>query len=126
MKYELAARAAGIIKTKILTPVIYMSDHGDWVEFICFCDGKITMQELYETEREIKELLEIDVEIVDIREFSEAERIEIIESYELVHSENPLIEKIFTASMLTDYQNLINEKRDMLERQRESGSYYMQ
>lgn len=126
MDYELINKAVKIIKTRVLTPVIYMSDHDDWVEFICFCDGKITIRDLYETEQEVKAVLDREVEIIDIREFSEAERLEIIEQCELVHSENPFIEKIFASSMLTDYQNLMNEKRDMLNRQKESGTYYVQ
>lgn len=126
MKYELIFKAVEIIKTKVLTPVIYMSEYEDRIEFICFCDGKITIQDLYETEQEIKGILGKDAEIIDIREFSEAERLDIIEQYELVHSENPLIEKIFTASMLTDYQNLMDEKRNLLNRQQECGTYYVQ
>ncbi len=126
MDYELIVKAVDIIKSKILTPVIYMSDHGDWVEFICFCDGKVEMRTLYEAENEVKELIGRDAEIVDIREFSESERVDIIARCEPVHSESPLIEKLFEASMLTDYQNLINEKRDMLIRRKESGSCYIQ
>lgn len=126
MDYELITKAVNIIKSKILTPVIYMYDHSDWVEFICFCDGRVTMQTLYEAEQEVKELIGRDTEIVDIREFSEAERLDIIGQCEPVYSENPLIEKLFAASTLTDYQNLMDEKRDMLIRQKESGSCYIQ
>lgn len=126
MDYELINKAVKIIKERVLTPVIYMSEHDDWAEFICFCDGKITVLDLYETEQEVKAAVSMDIEIIDIREFSEAERLEIIDQCTLVHSENPIIEKIFAGSMLTDYQNLMNEKRDMLTRQKESGTCYVQ
>lgn len=126
MDYELIKKSVDIINSKILTPVIYMSDHGDWVEFVCFCDGKIKMQELYDTELELKKVLNKDAEIIDIREFSEAERIEVIEQYELIHSENQIVEKILTASLLSDYHNLISEKQLMLNRKHELGTYYVQ
>ncbi|MCC8169648.1 MAG: hypothetical protein LIO59_04695 [Oscillospiraceae bacterium] len=125
MDYEKISKAAEIISKKVLTPIIYMAEHEDWVEFICFCDGKITIREIYETEQLVKNEIGMDVEIIDIREFPELERPEIISEYSLIHSENPLIEKLFTASMMTDYQNLMDEKRSMLERKRECGTYFL-
>lgn len=126
MEYEKIKKAAQIISEKVLTPVIYMSEHEDWIEFICFCDGKITVQELYDTEQILKDVLGKETELVDIREFSEFERLDIVTQYELIHSENPFIEKMFTTSMMTDYQNLMNEKRSMLNRQHECGTYFVQ
>jgi hypothetical protein len=126
MEYEKMSKAAQIISRNVLTPIIYMLEHEDWVEFVCFCDGKITIQELYNTEQELKELLEKDAEVIDIREFSEFERLDIINQYELIHTSDPIIEKIFTASMMTDYQNLVDEKRNLLNRRQMCGSYLIQ
>ncbi len=126
MDYYKVDKAAKIISQSLLTPVIYMRDYGDWTEFVCFCDGKVTVQDIYDTEQRIKELVGIDAEIVDIREFSEAERIEIINEYELIHSENPLTEKLFAMSMMTDYKRMIDERSSLFERKRESGTHYIQ
>lgn len=126
MKYEKITKAAEIISQRVLTPIIYMSEHDDWVEFICFCDSKITIQELYDTEQILKEMLDKDAELVDIREFTEFERLDIINQYELIYSENPFVEKMFTVSMLTDYRNITDEKRSMLDRQHECGTYFLQ
>lgn len=126
MKYEFISKAVKTIKDKVLTPVIYMSEHEEFAEFICFCDRKITMQEIYDTEKEIEEILGIQAEIVDIREFSEHERLEIIGQCELVYSENNFIEKLFESSMVADYQKMMNEKYYMINRQKECGTFYVQ
>lgn len=126
MNYEFISKAVRVIKDRVLTPVIYMGEHEDFVEFICFCDRKITMQVLYDTETEVSEILGTAVEILDIRDFSEHERIEIMSQCSLIYSENKFIEKIFETSMIADYQQMINEKSSLLERQRECGTFYIQ
>lgn len=115
-----------IISKNILTPVIYMIEYDEIVDFICFCDRNITMQEIYDVELKIKEAIGKNAEIIDIREFGESERIEVINQATLIHSEHPLIEKIFAQSMLEDFKIAMDERKDVLERHKESGSCYLQ
>mgnify|MGYP000016621115 FL=1 len=95
MDYELKNKLVKIISKNILTPVIYMIENDNLLDFICFCDRNIKMQEIYNVEQQIKEVTSKNVEIIDIREFGESERIEVINQATLIYSEHPLIEKIF-------------------------------
>lgn len=126
MEYEQIAKAAQAIVNRVLTPVIYMLEHDNWVEFVCFCDGKITIGDLYEAEQAVKGIIEKDAEIIDIREFSEYERLDVINEYTLIYSADDFVGKIFAAATAADFQMFINEKRSMLERQNQSGTYYLQ
>ncbi|MGN0108117.1 MAG: hypothetical protein ACI4A5_10540 [Hominilimicola sp.] len=126
MTRELTDKMAKIISQNILTPVIYMIENDDTVDFICFCDRNITMQEIYNVEQMIKEETGKNAEIIDIREFGESERLEVINHATLIHSEHPLIENIFTQSMLEDFKIAMEERKGVLERQREMGTCYLQ
>ena len=57
MDYELKNKLVKIISKNILTPVIYMIENDNLLDFICFCDRNIKMQEIYNVEQQIKEYL---------------------------------------------------------------------
>ncbi len=126
MNSDITDKIARIISENILTPVIYMLEHDDALDFICFCDRNITMGDIYETERRIKKETGRCAEIIDIREFGEAERLEVVNRAELIYSEHPLIEKIFAQSMAEDFKIAIEERNSVLERRREQGTCYLQ
>ncbi|MFR8615811.1 MAG: hypothetical protein ACLVD3_10920 [Hominilimicola sp.] len=110
MDYELKNKLVKIISKNILTPVIYMIENDNLLDFICFCDRNIKMQEIYNVEQQIKEVTNKNVEIIDIREFGESERIEVINQATLIYSEHPLIEKIFAQSMMEDFKIAMDGK----------------
>jgi hypothetical protein len=126
MEHNLIEKMAQIISQNILTPIIYMIEHEDIIDFICFCDRHITTQEIYNVEQLIKEETGKDAEIIDIREFGESERIEVINNATLIHSEHPMIETIFTQSMMEDFQLAMDERKDVLDRKKETGTCYLQ
>ncbi|MBQ8300723.1 MAG: hypothetical protein IJX57_01980 [Clostridia bacterium] len=126
MKTELTDRMAKIISKHVLTPVIYLIENGDVLDFICFCDKNITMQEIYSAQQQIKEETGKDAEIIDIREFGESERLEVINNATLIHSEHPLIEKVFAQSMMEDFKIAMEERNDVLARHKLSGTCYLQ
>ena len=72
------------------------------------------------------EILKRPVEIIDIREFSEADRIEILKTAQLVYSEDPVIEQIFVASMAEDLREALTEKFSMIDRKEKTGTYFLQ
>ena len=126
MTSELTEKMAKIISQNILTPVIYMIENDDIIDFICFCDRNITMQEIYNVEQMIEEETGKNAEIIDIREFGESERLEVINHATLIHSEHPLIENIFTQSMMEDFKIAMEERKGVLTRQKEMGTCYLQ
>lgn len=126
MTQEMKDFAVRTITRNILTPVIYMIEQEDSIDFICFCDRRITMQEVYDTEHIIYAETNKHIEILDIREFRESDRIEVINQATLIYSEHPFIEMVFTRSMLEDFKNAMDDRNNVLERYRESGTYYLQ
>ena len=126
MTQEMLSNVTKIITSNVLTPVIYFIENDDTLEFICFCDRHITMQEIYNTEQLIKAETGQTAEIIDIREFSESERLEVIHNAQLIHSEHPMIEYVFAQSMVEDYRVAMEQRRSMLDRHRETGTFYLQ
>ena len=126
MDYELKNKLVKIISKNILTTVIYMIENANLLDFICFCDRNIKMQEIYNVEQQIKEVTSKNVEIIDIREFGESERIEVINQATLIYSEHPLIEKIFAPSMMEDFKIAMDERKDVQQRYKECGTCYLQ
>lgn len=115
-----------IFKEKILSPVLYMVEYEDIVDLVCFCDRNITMQTIYDASEAIKQAIDRQVEIIDIREFDEADRLDIIQNARLIYSEDAFLERIFTESMLEDFCEMMYRRESMLERYEENKSPYLQ
>ncbi len=115
-----------IFKEKILTPILYMVQYDDIVDLVCFCDRSITMQTIYDTANEIGKQIDKQVEIIDIREFDEADRIEIMKNAQLLYSEDPIIERIFEESMLEDFRIMLNQREETMSRYIENSTPYLQ
>lgn len=126
MTTDMQNKIAKIITENVLTPIIYMIETEDVLDFICFCDRNITMQEIYNTEKKIKDETGQTAEIIDIREFGEAERLEVIANATLIHSEHAMIEGIFAESLAEDYKLAMDSKLAALERLKETGTIYLQ
>lgn len=118
--------AIRLITEKVLTPVLYMLEHDDRIDFICFCDKSVKLEELYDVSAKLTEMLGTPAEIIDIREFSEVDRLEVLKTAELIHSEHPLIEQVFIASMTQDFQLAVRKKTDMIDRNQKTGTYFVQ
>lgn len=115
-----------IFKEKILTPILYMVQYDDIVDLVCFCDRSITMQTIYDTANEIQKQIDKQVEIIDIREFDEADRIEIMKNAQLLYSEDPIIERIFEESMIEDFRIMLNQREETMSRYIENSTPYLQ
>ncbi len=115
-----------IFNERILSPVLYMTEYDDAVDLICFLDRNIDEKDISGAERAMYAAVGKPFEIVDIREFDEADRIEIIRSAELLYSEDGLIEMIFEQSMLEDFEIMMKEREEAHIRYEDSRSPYVQ
>ena len=115
-----------IFNERILSPVLYMVEYDDIIDLICFCDRNIIIGEIYDTAAALQAATGKQFEIVDIREFDEADRIDIIHNAELIYSEDRLIEKIFEQSMLEDFEIMMREREEAHTRYADNQSPYVQ
>ena len=112
-----------IITEKILTPVIYMYED-EVVEFVCFCDGNTPIQDFRDVEHEVFARFGVNIELVDIREFEERDRWEIITNADLVYMVDEIIKAAFESAMLADLEKLHSANNEIIERYNVTGSYY--
>lgn len=114
-----------LITERILTPVLYMYCD-EIVEFVCFCDTNMPIEVLHDTEREIFEKFGIEAELVDIREFEDADRWEIVSNAEPVYRANELVGALFEGAMYADMEKSESIRGEVVERMNETGTYYLQ
>lgn len=126
MNTELKTKATDIITENILTPVLYLLEDEYQYEFVCFCDNNMDFDVIAKTETELNVLLQKNTVVIDIREYCEADRMEIIKEAELIYTANPMFEKIFEVSMAEDYRRMAIEKAELLKRYENSGTVYLQ
>ena len=115
-----------IFNERILSPVLYMVEYDDIIDLICFCDRNIIIGEIYDTAKALQAAVGKQFEIVDIREFDEADRIDIMNNAELIYSEDRLIEKLFEQSMLEDFEIMMREREEAHIRYEDNHSPYVQ
>ena len=120
-------KLVGAIETildNVLTPVIYMY-MDEVIEFVCFCDGNIDDEALRKTEEIIYTNYGISAEVLDIREFDEADRCDIVTNAELVYAVDDIVKMLFETAMFADIEAIMEEKRATLKRKDETGTYYL-
>ena len=116
--------AVNIILDRILTPVLYMYED-EALGFICFTDSNIADDDLRDAEAVLSETLGINAEIIDIRNFDEADRVEITNTAELLYAENDMVKLLFETAMAADKERMMKAKRDTVTRKKETGTFYM-
>lgn len=116
--------AVNIILDRILTPILYVF-RDEILEFVCFPDSKTNPEDFYDTEKAIYENLGLRTEILDIRDFPEEERMEIINNAELAYAEDDLVKMLFETAMIADNDRTQNYKKELISRKNETGSYYI-
>lgn len=113
-----------IILDRILTPIIYL--YADEVfEFICFPNSNISDEDFKEAEESLYLNLGIKAEIIDIRNFTESERLEITKSAQLLYAEDEIIKMLFETATAADNERSIKYKKELLLRKKDTGSYYI-
>ena len=121
---ELLNEIVGVITERILTPVLYMYCD-ELVEFVCFCDMNMPIDELRETEREVYDRFGVGAEIVDIREFDESDRMDIVMNAEIVYTANDIIRTLFEGAMFADMEASNKRRGEVIDRINKTGTYYM-
>ena len=121
---QIVLDAVDIILDNILTPVLYMYED-EAIEFICFPDGNISEEDINQTELELARRLSLNAEIVDIRSFDESDRVEITRNARLLYSENEFVKLMFESAMAADKARLMCDKREMISRNAETGTFYV-
>ena len=126
MDYKLQAQIVKIITDHILTPVIYIDKHENEIDFICFCDMNINLDIICETEEKLTWILNKRAVIADIREYCEAERIEIINEAEIIYSENQVIERLLAFCVADEFHKFTVQKDEAVRRYHDCGTAYIQ
>lgn len=121
---EKLAEAVDIILENILTPIIYMYVD-EVVEFIVFCDSETPTDVFRRTEELIFFNLGLRVEIIELREFDESDRVDIAESAYIAYAENDFMPTLFETAMTTDIEAIRLMKRELIKRKTDTGTYYM-
>lgn len=116
--------AVEIITERILTPILYMYEE-EVTEFICFSDSNAPQEDFDEAERVVFETLGLKCEIVDIREFSESDRLEITNTARPVYAADSLVQVLFESAMYADVQRIIDERSSIIQRKSDTESYYL-
>ena len=126
IEFNKLLQAVRMIENSIITPVIYLNETEFKAEFICFSSEEVTEEDLFRVGESVSRILEKPAEVVDIMEYNANDRMDIITNAELVYSDDPIVEQMFTMSMAEEHRRLYEQKQNMLRRKNESGSYYLQ
>lgn len=111
------------VTKNVLTPVIYMFEE-EIIELIVFCDGNMDVNILRDTENEIYVRTGIKTELVDIREFDEFDRWQIVQNAKLIYALDNTVLTAFERAMQRDVEVRAILKAVLFERHDGTGSYH--
>ena len=121
---EKLIKAAEIILENILTPIIYLSNNKT-TEFIVYSgENKIENENFRKTAELIYTNLGITSEIIDIREFTGSEILDILSSSRIIYADDDSLSDFFSKTIITDIIFQETSKLLAIERKNKTGSYY--
>ena len=123
---EIIDKIAGLIADAVLSPLIYMVEHDGRIDFIYISNEEISEDVLYNVQMSASGMLNCDVDILDIRYFSEFDKISLIQKSQIVYCENPILPKIIELRSIESLRDMIKEKDSVIERKKEYDCYYLQ
>ncbi len=124
-KIRIVNKAVDIISDTILTPVIYMVNTGECLCFICFMSGNMPYERIYAAEKQLSELYNETTAILDIRDFSESERVEVIQNAELIYCADKDIKALIEFNLMNEYKFKSGMKSDLIDRLDNCDSAYI-
>ena len=114
----------GYITDKLLTPALYMLSEDEVLGFVCFRDSSMPIQELRDLENDVRSAFGTDVDILDIREFDELDRFDVIRNAVPVYIADPTAALAFEGAMGADMHKLRLAHDSLVERRQKTNSYY--
>ncbi len=118
-------QAVEIISENMVTPVIYKIDTEEHICFVCFLNGKTPYEQVVAAEEKLTHLLNFTAVIMDIREFSECDRIDILEKADMIYCADQNIKRLFELSLMNDSKRAYEEKCSIVDRQKNCNSIYI-
>lgn len=103
-----------------------MIEHDGRIDFVYITNEQIKEDILYDVQTSAAGLLKCDVDILDIRYFSEFDRINLLHQSKIVYCENPMLPKMIEVKALESLKTMLQEKNNLISRMEESGCYYLQ
>ena len=122
---KLIKEAIDIISTGVLNPVIYMINTDENICFVCFCDKSTPYESIVSTEKRLSELLKSNAVIMDIREFSDNERMDIMQKAEMIYCADKNIQKIFELNLIHDFQKNYEVVKGIIDRDKNCDTLYL-
>ncbi|MCX7714990.1 MAG: hypothetical protein N2171_04615 [Clostridia bacterium] len=119
-------KAVCAISEKTFAQLIYMLEYEEGVNLIFVSNNLFDEKTIKNIEIEASGILECEVEVLDMREFDEADRIEIIRRANLIYCKNTLEKKIFEMETVAAYRELVEQRKSFMERKQECATFYLQ
>jgi len=117
--------AIDIISESVLTPVIYLINTDDNVCFVCFLNRDTAYEQVVAAEKRLTKLFNLNAVIMDIREFAECDRIDILEKADMIYCADSNLKHLFEMSLLNDCKRVFEEKSGIVDRTKSCDSMYL-
>lgn len=117
---------AGLIAKTVLSPIVYMVEHDNRIDFVYITNEEISDDKLYDVQNSASILLKCDVDILDIRYFSEIDKLTLLKNSTPVYCENPILPKLVEANAIESIKLMTKQKNEIIERKSELGCYFLQ
>lgn len=125
MKNKVDTIAELIAKT-VFSPLVYMVEHDDRIDFVYITNEEISDDKLYDVQNSASVLLKCDVDILDIRYFSEVDKLTLLRSSKPIYCENPILPKLIETKAVESIKIMVKQKNDIIDRKSEFGCYFLQ
>lgn len=116
----------GLIARAFFSPLVYMVEHDNRIDFVYITDRDISEDTLYDVQASASLMLKCDVDILDIRYFSEVDKLMLLRHSKLVYCENPMLPQIIETRAEENLKAMVRQKKDITNRKAESGCWFLQ
>lgn len=118
--------AAKIIAKNVFAMLIYAVEHDNRVDFVYFADNTPDEDIINAAQESALKLLGCDVGILDIRDFTEFDRIQLIQKGVPIYSISPVLPQLAENKAIETMKTIVYEKSRMCKMKKECGSFFYQ
>lgn len=122
---KIIQEAIDIISESVITPVIYLINTDDHICFVCFLNPNTVYERVINAQEKLSKLLNSNAVILDIREFDECDRVDILEKADMIYCADSNLKKLFEMSLLNDCKRAFEEKSGIIDREKSCDSMYL-
>jgi len=122
---EILENVADKLSKDIMAYAVYIVKNEENISFVVASKNKLESKKLYELSKNISMMLQKNIMVIDINNFSVTDKIRIMSGAAIVHTENEFEKNFMEMETQLAFQMQDKKRNSIIERKKVCGTFYV-